>query len=250
MERVRYDLLLVINTLTFAVVCNSAIWAVLLCVSAHQHRVPFLGIQPSNVPRIGSPEQLATLPGTVDDRVWGKTLLCKIIFLLLAAVIIPWWKTPKSEPEPPAISLPVLLSLTFALVAIFLLNLASNLLCARWERFSQVISDSIWCWQWFLALAEVVEKTCASRFLCWFVEICDCVTAGRVVWNKFSRVVCCEPRPWIVNWCVWNLTVLQFLWVVCRWNEVIACCKVFSCREWIFKQVETCCWGGNPCKNF
>ena len=66
MERVRYDLLLVINTLTLAVVCNSAVWAVLLCVSAHQHCVPFLGIQPSNVPMIGRLEQLATLPGTVS----------------------------------------------------------------------------------------------------------------------------------------------------------------------------------------
>ena len=69
MERVRYDLLFVINTLTLAVACNSAVWVVLLCVSAHQHRIPFLGIQPSNVPTIGSLEQLATLPGTVDDRV-------------------------------------------------------------------------------------------------------------------------------------------------------------------------------------
>ena len=69
MERVRYDLLFVINTLTFVVACNSAVWAVLLCVPAHQHRAPFLGIQPSNVPTIGSLEQLATLPGTVDDRV-------------------------------------------------------------------------------------------------------------------------------------------------------------------------------------
>ena len=57
-----------LNTRTFAVDCNSAIWAVLLCVSTHKHRVPFLGIQPSNVPPIGSLEQLATLPRTVDDR--------------------------------------------------------------------------------------------------------------------------------------------------------------------------------------
>ena len=58
MERVRYDLLLVINTLTFAVACNSAVWAVSLCVSAHQHRIPFLGIRPSNVPSRGSLEQM------------------------------------------------------------------------------------------------------------------------------------------------------------------------------------------------
>ena len=77
MERVRYDLLFVINTLTFAVACNSAVWAVLLCVSAHQHRVPFLGIQPSNVPTIGSLEQLATLPGTVDDCIRGKNALLR-----------------------------------------------------------------------------------------------------------------------------------------------------------------------------
>ena len=67
MERVRYDLLLVINTLTLAVICNSAVWAVLLCVSAHQHRVPFLGIQPSNVPSSGSLEQ-------IDDGLATKRL--------------------------------------------------------------------------------------------------------------------------------------------------------------------------------
>ena len=61
--------LLGINTQTFAINYNSAIWAVSLCVSAHRHHVPFLGIQPSNVPSIGSLEQLATLPRTVDDRI-------------------------------------------------------------------------------------------------------------------------------------------------------------------------------------
>ena len=69
LERVRYDLFVGINTQTFAVICNSAVWAVLLCASAHRHHVPFLGIQPSNMPSIGSLEQLATLPGTVDDRI-------------------------------------------------------------------------------------------------------------------------------------------------------------------------------------
>ena len=38
-----------INTMTCAVSCNSAVWVVLLCVSAYRHRVPFLGIQPSSV---------------------------------------------------------------------------------------------------------------------------------------------------------------------------------------------------------
>ena len=52
------DLFVGINTQTFAVICNSAVWAVSLCVSAHQHRVPFLGIQPSNVPSIGSLEHM------------------------------------------------------------------------------------------------------------------------------------------------------------------------------------------------
>ena len=62
-------LMLSINTQTFAVSCNSVAWAVLLCVSARRHRVPFLGIQLSNVPSIGNLEQLATLPGTVGDRI-------------------------------------------------------------------------------------------------------------------------------------------------------------------------------------
>ena len=34
----------------------------------------------------------------------------------------------------------------------------------------------------------MVEKTRASRFICWFVEVCDCVTAGTIVWGKFLRV--------------------------------------------------------------
>ena len=50
--------LLGINMQTFAVNCNSVVWAVLLCVSAHWHRIPFLGIQPSNVPSIGSLEHI------------------------------------------------------------------------------------------------------------------------------------------------------------------------------------------------
>ena len=47
-----------INTQTFTVDCNSTVLAVLLCAAAHQHRVPFLGIQPSNVPSIGSLEHI------------------------------------------------------------------------------------------------------------------------------------------------------------------------------------------------
>ena len=77
MERVRYNLLYVINTLTFAVACNSAVWAVLLCVSTHQHCVPFLGIRPSNVPSRGSlehivPPWIVLLPYTL----WDCLLLC------------------------------------------------------------------------------------------------------------------------------------------------------------------------------
>ena len=64
MERVRYDLFVGINTQTFAVICNSAVWAVSLCVSAHRHRVPFLGIQPSNVPSSGSLEHIFCIYST------------------------------------------------------------------------------------------------------------------------------------------------------------------------------------------
>ena len=34
----------------------------------------------------------------------------------------------------------------------------------------------------------MVEKTRANRFICWFVEVCDCVAAETVVWGKFLRV--------------------------------------------------------------
>ena len=74
MERVRYDLLLVINTLTLAVVCNSAVWAVLLCVSAHQHRVPFLGIQPSNGPSSGSLEQIQIIESNLNLKSVARPL--------------------------------------------------------------------------------------------------------------------------------------------------------------------------------
>ena len=42
----------------------------------------------------------------------------------------------------------------------------------------------------------MVEKTDAGCFECLFVEVYDCVTAGRVVWDKFSRIVavCCDPE--------------------------------------------------------
>ena len=65
--------------------------------------------------------------------------LCVIIFIVVAVVIIPWWRIPEFEPEPPAISFAVLLSLTLALVVVFLLDLACTLLCAHWERLTQVI---------------------------------------------------------------------------------------------------------------
>ena len=91
MERVRYDLLFVINTLTLAVACNSAVWAVLLCVSAHQHRVPFLGIQPSNVPTIGSLEQIATVPMTIVFEAWSLVNAGKISLMVSG---FPWDSLP------------------------------------------------------------------------------------------------------------------------------------------------------------
>ena len=106
----------------------------------------------------------------------------------MAAAIISQWRIPKPELEPPAISFMVPLSLTLALVVVFLLDLACTLLCARWERFTQVIFCCTLCKRWFLALAEVVWKTRASRFVYCFVDVCDCVTAGHTVWDKFLRV--------------------------------------------------------------
>ena len=106
----------------------------------------------------------------------------------MATAIIPQWRIPKSEPEPPVISLTMPLSLTLAFVVVFLLDLACTLLCARWERFTQVIFCCTLCKRWFLAPAEVAWKTRASRFICWFIDSCDCVTAGHTVWGKFLRV--------------------------------------------------------------
>ena len=74
----------------------------------------------------------------------------------MAATIIPQWRTPKSKQEPPAISFAVPLSLTLVFVVVFLLDLTCSLLCAHWERFTQVIFCYTLCKRWFLALAEVV----------------------------------------------------------------------------------------------
>ena len=89
LERVRYDLFVGINAQTCAVICNSSIWAVSLCVSAHRHRVPFLGIQPSNVPLIGSLEQLATLPGRL-------TIVSEAI-RIVARLFLSWWPRSSSH---------------------------------------------------------------------------------------------------------------------------------------------------------
>ena len=117
--------------------------------------------------------------------------MCAIIFIVVAAVIIPQWRIPGSELVPLAISLAVPLTLNLAFVVVFLLDLTCTLLCAHWKRFTRVIFCYTLCKRWFLALAEVVWKTRASRFECWFKEVCDCVTTGHVVWDEFLRVENC-----------------------------------------------------------
>ena len=121
-----------------------------------------------------------------------------IIFILVAAVIIPQWRIPKSEQGPSAIPYTVPLSLTpRLLVVVFLLDRACTLLCARWKRSTQVIFCCTLRKRWFLAPVEVIWKTLASRFICWFIGVCDCVTAGHVVWDEFLRVenrlLCAAP---------------------------------------------------------
>ena len=105
----------------------------------------------------------------------------------MAAVIIPQWRTPRSEQGPPANPYTVPLALTLVLVAVFLLDHACTLLCACRERSTQVISCCTLRLRWFLALTEVIWETFASRFVCWFVDVCDCVAAGRAVWGKLSQ---------------------------------------------------------------
>ena len=58
---------------------------------------------------------------------------------MVAAAITPRWRFTEFEPEPPAISLVVPLVLTLVLAVALLLDLACTLLCAHWERFTQVI---------------------------------------------------------------------------------------------------------------
>ena len=110
-----------------------------------------------------------------------------IIFLLVAATIIPQWRTPRSEKELLANPYTVALALTLVLVVVFLLDRACALLCARWKRPAQVIFCCTLRQRRFLALAKVIWETLASRFTCWIVDACDCVAAERVVWGKFSQ---------------------------------------------------------------
>ena len=66
-----------------------------------------------------------------------------IIFIVVAAAIIPRWRFTEFEPEPPAISPVVPLVLTLVLVVVLLFDLACTLLCVHWRRFTQVISCCI-----------------------------------------------------------------------------------------------------------
>ena len=62
---------------------------------------------------------------------------------MVAAAIIPRWRVTEFEPELPVISPTVPLVLTLVLVIVLLFDLAFTLLCARWRRFTQVISCCI-----------------------------------------------------------------------------------------------------------
>ena len=66
-----------------------------------------------------------------------------IIFIVVAAAIIPRWRFTEFEPEPPVISPAAPLVLTLVLVVVLLFDLACTLLCARWRHFTQVISYCI-----------------------------------------------------------------------------------------------------------
>ena len=99
--------------------------------------------------------------------------MCAIIFIVVAAVIIPRWRITELESEPPTLSSVVSLPLvlTLVLVVVLLLDHACTLLCARWRRFTQVISCCILCRNRFLALVEVVGKTRPGRFICQVVKV-------------------------------------------------------------------------------
>ena len=92
---------------------------------------------------------------------------------MVAAAIIPNWRFTEFEPEPPVISLMVALVLTLVLVVVLLFDLACTLLCARWERFTQVIffvaygaeSGFLHLSRWLRKLVRVVSYAGLSKFV-------------------------------------------------------------------------------------
>ena len=106
--------------------------------------------------------------------------------------------------------------------------------------------------RWFLALAEVIWKTLASRFVCWFVDVCDCVTAGHVVWDEClrveSRLLCA-----VTSNCGLGCAKLgSFVVFVSCVSTKRSDCRVqkFSLAGSKLIDLLKLVIGGNPCKNF
>ena len=127
----------------------------------------------------------------------AKTHCCAIICILVAVVIIPRWRTPRAEKELPAIPIRCRWPLPSC-------SWRSSCLivpvpyCAR---VGNALTQVIFCCTLrggFLHFPlKVIWKTLASRFICWFINVYDCVTTGRVVWDEFLRVenrlLCAAP---------------------------------------------------------
>ena len=98
----------------------------------------------------------------------------------------------------------------------------------------------------------MVWKTRASRFICWFVEVCDCVTTGHAVWGKFLRV---ESRSLCATTSNCELVCAKLgssaVFMSCASAKRSDCCvPKFSLARYELMNTLKLVVGGNPCKNF
>ena len=91
-----------------------------------------------------------------------------------------------------------------------------------------------------------------SRFICWFIEVCDCVTTGYVVWGKFLRV---ESRSLCAVTSNCELVCVKLgsseVFMSCGLTKQSDCCvQEFSLARYELMNLLKLVIGGNPCKNF
>ena len=97
----------------------------------------------------------------------------------------------------------------------------------------------------------MVWKTRASRLICWFVDVCDCVTVGHAVWGKFlrveSRLLCAATSN-----CELGCAKLESsaVFTSCASTKRSDCCvQKFSLARYELMNSLELAVGGNPRKN-